>query len=339
MDIQFIQDVTSFQLMREEWDSLLVGAVSNIPFLRHGYLSNWWETRGGGEWEHAELWIAVGKQDGQIRAIAPLFLSGSEKEAPGLWFLGSIEISDYLDFIVAPEDVDAFALDLLHALAAQGLQSGTFLDLFNLPLSSPTISALTQAAEILGWGVAVTELQPCPTVPLPDTWETFLGSLVKKQRHEIRRKMRRGEEHGLTFHILEDESRFEVTLEEILEVMKMDPGKNAFLTPIMQDQFRRSLGAAFSEGWLQVASLRAGKDLAAAYLNFDYANKLWVYNSALNPAYASLSAGWVLLGGLIQWGIQNRRTELDFMRGGEQYKYRFGGKDRKILRVRIERTR
>jgi CelD/BcsL family acetyltransferase involved in cellulose biosynthesis len=45
----------------------------------------------------------------------------------------------------------------------------------------------------------------------------------------------------------------------------------------------------------------------------------------------------VLLAYVIQWGIENGRTALDFMRGDEDYKYRFGGVDRFVLRVQITR--
>jgi CelD/BcsL family acetyltransferase involved in cellulose biosynthesis len=62
-----------------------------------------------------------------------------------------------------------------------------------------------------------------------------------------------------------------------------------------------------------------------------------VYNSGLNPAYLSLSPGWVLLSHLIQWAIENDRKEFDFLRGDEKYKYRFGGVDRYIARLTISR--
>ena len=74
-------------------------------------------------------------------------------------------------------------------------------------------------------------------------------------------------------------------------------------------------------------------DPAAAYLNFDYSNCVWVYNSGLSPTFMDLSAGWVLLGHLIKWANENQRVEFDFMRGQEEYKYRFGAVDRYVVRA------
>ena len=110
-----------------------------------------------------------------------------------------------------------------------------------------------------------------------------------------------------------------------------------FLTDAMRRQMKESIHAAFKEGWIQLSFLEIGDQKAAAYLNLDYDNRLWVYNSAINYDFYDLSPGWVLLAYIIQWGIENGREVLDFMRGDEVYKYRFGGIDRHVLRVQIQR--
>jgi CelD/BcsL family acetyltransferase involved in cellulose biosynthesis len=44
----------------------------------------------------------------------------------------------------------------------------------------------------------------------------------------------------------------------------------------------------------------------------------------------------VLPGYLLQWANENGRDEFDFMRGDEDYKVKFGGIKRDVMRVRIE---
>jgi CelD/BcsL family acetyltransferase involved in cellulose biosynthesis len=51
-----------------------------------------------------------------------------------------------------------------------------------------------------------------------------------------------------------------------------------------------------------------------------------------------LSPGWVLLANTIQWCCENGRYEFDFMRGDEEYKYRFGGVNRFVMRARVLRN-
>jgi len=335
MELDWIHQRTAFHALREEWEDLLERSVTRVPFLHHTFLSQWWDTLGGGEWAGGELWIALGREKGNLRGIAPLFMPQGSSEG---MLLGSVEISDYLDILAAPEDVDTFVRCLLEELEENRVEGWSGLNLYNLPAASPTPGALKRAAEQLGWQYYEEGLAPCPGVALPADWETYLAGLDKKQRHEIRRKIRRGEEKGLRFRLAEDVDEFPHLLESMLDLMKRDERKEAFLTDAMQKHFRQSLLAAFKEGWLQLAVLEKEGNLAAAYLNFDEHDTLWVYNSALNPDYGALSAGWVLLGNIIQWAIEHRKKELDFMRGDERYKYRFGGVDRAILQVRVERS-
>jgi CelD/BcsL family acetyltransferase involved in cellulose biosynthesis len=50
-----------------------------------------------------------------------------------------------------------------------------------------------------------------------------------------------------------------------------------------------------------------------------------------------LSPGWVLLGYTLQWACENNRSEFDFMRGDEEYNYRFGKVNRYVMRVKLTR--
>ena len=93
---------------------------------------------------------------------------------------------------------------------------------------------------------------------------------------------------------------------------------------------------AFDEACLQLVFLKIGGEFAAGYLNADYLNRIWVYNSGLDRRFMEYSPGWVLLGHLLQWANENKRDELDFMRGDEEYKYRFGAVDRHIMRVTLK---
>jgi CelD/BcsL family acetyltransferase involved in cellulose biosynthesis len=43
----------------------------------------------------------------------------------------------------------------------------------------------------------------------------------------------------------------------------------------------------------------------------------------------------VLLGHLLQWANENDRSEFDFMRGNEDYKYKFGAVDRFVTRLTV----
>ncbi|MBC8334040.1 MAG: hypothetical protein H8E29_02140, partial [Anaerolineales bacterium] len=99
MKFTLINTLENFTTLAPAWNALLDESIRNLPFLRHEYLLSWWNTLGGGEWEKGELAIITAHRDEELVGIAPLFLTAHE-ERQTLLFLGSIEISDFLDFIV-----------------------------------------------------------------------------------------------------------------------------------------------------------------------------------------------------------------------------------------------
>jgi CelD/BcsL family acetyltransferase involved in cellulose biosynthesis len=324
----------------QRWNSLLDESATHVPFLRYEYLSTWWQTRGGGEWpENSTLAIVTAHEGERLLGVAPLFQAPAQNGGtPDLRLLGSVEISDYLDLIAREEDLRPFLAALLPFLKESGaLADGAALVLDNLPETSPTLAALQQAAGELGWSITVEPTYHSPYIRLPGDWEAYLASIDKKQRHEIRRKMRRAESGAqpLGWYIVEDAAQLDEEIEAFLAMMAQDPAKQGFLTDKMRIAMRDILRCAFDVGCLQLAFLTIGGERAAGYVNFDYLNRLWIYNSGWDSRFAEYSPGWVLLGYLLQWANEHQRDEFDFLRGDEDYKYRFGAVDRILVRATL----
>ena len=339
MKFEFIDSPAVFDGLASEWNDLLARSVTDVPFLRHEYLRAWWSSLGGGEWASAELRIVTSRDaSSRLVGLAPLMrLTGGD--GPRLHLLGSFEISDYLDLIVPPAQAESFVRGLLDFLGDEPDGSWQALDLYNLRAASPIRRLVLETAEGRGWRATEEPLQPCPAITLPRSWEEYLQSLDKKQRHELRRKMRRAAAHSPAVEMrwIDQGEDLESATQAFLELMRLDPQKSRFLTEAMEVAFRRLAAEAKQGDWLRLAFLEVGGDPAAGYLFFDYRNRLWIYNSCLNPAFSELSPGWVLTGLLIQWAIEQGREVFDFLRGGEDYKYRLGGVADSIYRVRVER--
>lgn len=340
MHLDIIKSTVQFDALVNEWNHLLEHSASHVPFLRHEYLSAWWSTLGGGEWSQGELCLVTARgDDGSLVGVAPLFFTQNREGENALLFLGSIEISDYLDVICRLEDLPDFLSAVLLRLSEADVPDWQVLDLYNILEQSPTLSALPAAAEKFGWAYQQQRLQHCPYIPLPGDWETYLAGIDKKQRHEIRRKIRRVENADVPvrWYIVEDDETLDEEIDGFLHLMGQDEEKKAFLTDIMRTQMRSVVRAAFRENWLQLAFLEIDGKKAAGYLNFDYGNHIWVYNSGLDYEFSYYSPGWVLLGYLLEWANIHKRQAFDFMRGDEEYKYRFGAVDRFVMRAQVRR--
>ena len=319
-----------------DWNQLASVSISDTPFARHEYLSQWWSTLGGGEWPEADLILVSGWDSGKLIGLAPLFRA-RHGGRDAILLVGSIEVSDYLDLIVREADLPAFVPGLLTFLRNSPDWHTLPLDWYNILESSPTPALLQSEAETRGWDFRTEVYLPAPHVPLQGDFDSYLAALDKKQRHEIRRKLRRASEGSLPARtrLVETQAELESAIQAFLELMGHDPDKARFLKPEMREHMREVVRRAFENGYLHLTFLTVGEANAAASLDFDYRNKLWGYNSGVNPEFTEISPGWVLLAHQIQWATEHGRSEFDFMRGDEDYKYRFGGVDRHVLRVQL----
>lgn len=325
-----------------DWNQLVEQSIADTPFSRYEYLNEWWKTLGGGEWTGKDgmtppLLVLVSATDNDhLIGIAPLFIAEYDGQQ-ALMLVGSIEISDYLDLIVREQDLPRFVSGLFDFLTSAPVSSWSAVDWYNIPDSSPTRAALQVEFEKRGWPYHAEIYRPTPRIALNGSFDEYLSRLDKKQRHEIRRKMRRAAESELNvrFTIIDINADIETEINDFFHLMTQDPNKANFLTPLMREQMAVTIRTAFEQGYLWLAFLEIGGVKVAASLNFDYKNKLWGYNSGVSREHMELSPGWVLLAHTIQWCCENGRYEFDFMRGDEEYKYRFGGVNRYVMRERV----
>jgi len=330
------------ELSAASWNALVKQSIAGTPFSRYEYLSEWWKTLGGGEWlrQRAELVLISALENDQLIGVAPLFITEYEGRR-ALMLIGSIEISDYLDLIVRRDDLPRFLSGLLDFLVSRSAHADNWsaLDWYNLPDASPTLALLKAEAAQRGWTYHEEIYRPTPRIPLNGSFEEYLARIDKKQRHEIRRKMRRAaeSEKNVRFYVVDGTADIESEINSFFDLMVQDPGKEKFLHPAMREQMTVTIQNAHREGYLWLGFLEVDGAKAAASLNFDYNNKLWGYNSGVGREHKELSPGWVLLAHVVQWCCENGRYEFDFMRGDEEYKYRFGGVNQYVMRARASR--
>lgn len=322
-----------FDTLADEWTALLHRSASDALFLTPAYKRVWWRHLGEGE-----LLLLTARADSLLVGIAPLFVVERPDQGRALQTIGCVEVSDYLDWIVALGREEEVLGALLDFLDGPDAPPWDLMDLCNIHRDSPTLWVLPELARARGWQVETEVQEVCPVVALPATWEEYLASLDRKDRHELRRKMRKAEAtEGLRWYIVGPEHDLEREVEDFLALMaKSTRQKAGFLTPPMRAFFQDLARVAMDAGWLQLSFLEVKGRKLASYFSFVYNNRVLVYNSGLDwEAYPDLSAGIVLTGLLIRHAIRQGREAYDFLRGDEPYKYRFGGQDVTVHRLMI----
>ena len=329
-------DPSGFEELADEWNGLLHRSAADTVFLTLEFQRTWWRYLGEGD-----VVILAVRNGAELVGIAPLFATTDDQGRRTLSFIGCVDVADYLDFIVAEGWEEVVYAALVDYMTGPSAPAWDVLDLCNVHQSSPTLSLLPSLAEQRGWSVSNDRDDVCPIVMLPETWEDYLKMLDGKQRHEIRRKLRRADAQAdVDCYVVGQEHDLVDEIEDFLDLMAASsPDKAAFLTPRMRSFFRELARAIDDAGWLQLAFLEVDGQKAAAYFNFIYNNRVLVYNSGLDwQSFPKIGAGIILTAHCIRYAIERGHEAFDFMRGGERYKYQFGGQDVEVRRLRVCRA-
>jgi CelD/BcsL family acetyltransferase involved in cellulose biosynthesis len=102
------------------------------------------------------------------------------------------------------------------------------------------------------------------------------------------------------------------------------------------ESFFRSLVETMADiGLLRFGVLRMDGQTMAMIVGFDYADAMYLYNSAYDPAYSHLSVGLLTKVLCLKESINRGKKKWDFLKGGEPYKYRIGGREIPLSSCRI----
>lgn len=315
----------SFDSLASYWFNPRYPLRWDCIFVLPPWLEVWWRESGS----RAESYLCAVRQQETIIGIAPLLLE--EEEA---FFMGSTDVCDYLDFIVAPGREHVFFDILLHDLRQKGVRR---LDLKLVRLDSTVLTHLVDIARDRGCEVSCRVEDVSLELDLPTTWEEYLGMLTAKQRHEIKRKLRRlGETGEVNYRIIEDSEAVPDAIDIFLRLFRESrEDKKVFMT-VRRESFFRSMAKAMAQArLLKVGILELDALPVAAIMCFDHNNTMYLYNSGYDPQYSSLSIGLISKVLCIKDSIERGRRKFDFLRGGEQYKYHLGGREVPLFNCQI----
>jgi perosamine synthetase len=296
---------------RDEW-SELAERSANV-FATWEWASTWW--RHFGE-DRPLLTTLCRNESGRIIAVLPLYMSSS---APlrVVRFLGHGP-ADELGPVCAPRDRSKAATALRTLLGTSSWPWDIFL--------------AEQLRGDEGWrallGGRTMDLAGSPVIRFSDEgWDEFLSSLSARFRHEIRHDERKlAREHDLRFRLAEDSSRLDEDLDTLFALHAARWPNSAFGG---RDQpFHRDFArCALDQGWLRLWFVEVDGRAVAAWYGFRFAGVEFHYQGGRDPAWERFSVGLIILAHSIREALADGMREYRFLRGGEQYKYRFAKED------------
>jgi CelD/BcsL family acetyltransferase involved in cellulose biosynthesis len=239
-----------------------------------------------------------------------------------------------LDFIIVPGREVDFLNILLDDLKRRGISR---LNLRPLRLHSTGLTHLIDIARDRNCEVSCKVEEMSLKLDLPPTWQEYLGLLTQKQRHEVRRKLRRFSEAGDVQYLIAEDSQsvlpFMTLFLKFFRESRQD--KAIFLTARMESFFMSMAKAMGQAGFLRLGILELNAAPMAAVMCFDYNGTVFLYNNGYDPQYSSLSPGLISKVLSIKDSIERGRRIFDFLKGAEEYKHRLGGEEMTLYGCQI----
>lgn len=368
------------------WDGFARLNPYATPFSRWAFQRAWWDAYGANAVADTLVVIdPAAPADDQAVALVPLMhrhvveasdatthtkirhghegsLTPVAPTACAIYFGGSYH-ADYATLLAEPGDIprvaDAVADHFARELIVDEVHPEPWdvVDLRRLRSVDPSVDALAAAfgaREVTeGWTLNLEREDVCPVIRIPEgaDLDGFLATLGKKERHEIRRKVRRAE--GVGDVRLVDSTDPVADLDAFIDLHQRRWGEDGLFpaTPGGEQSrvFIRRLFELFgerskaadatpSDPRLHLAFLEVGARRIAAAVFFETTGSLLYYNAGVDPDARDLSPGVVLLERLVRRAIERGKCKVDLMRGDEPYKYEWGARDEPIQRLLVRRS-
>ena len=295
-------------------------------FMEPAWMQAWWSHFGAGM---TPCILAV-RHKKTLIGIAPLMADGTT-----VFLLGHSDLCDYMDFIVAPQRGPEFFTVVIEYLQNQGF---VLLNLKPVLNESNVVKDLVEIAPGLGCRVVCEPDDVIYAMALPSSWGAFLKRLAGKQRHEIRRKLRRLNAAGqVDYRFVEDVNTVRTEIDTFIALFRSNrPDKAAFMTPQMAAYFRSLAASMAAHHMLRLAFLELDGQPVAAVLCFDNGcSTIYLYNSGYDLRFSSLSVGLLSKVLSIKDSIERGRLKYDFLKGDEKYKQYLGGRPVPLFSYRI----
>ena len=331
LQVEAYHDAAGFAALREAWNPLVQASAVNTVFATWEWQKVWWDSFGDGH----ELHLLALRDDAELVGLAPFVVEIVAGQRL-LRLLGGTEVADYLDVIATrgrEEEVWAAIMGHLAGVAWEQL------DLHAIAEHSPTRPILDRLGQSGAYRVESLREDVCPQLDLPANWEAYLESLSSKNRHELRRKLRRlAAEANYHWHTVHDPAELPAAVATFAELHRQSSrDKRVFMDQAMEAYFLANAQVILQAGWLWLSFLEVDGRRVASTFAYDYNGTVALYNSGYDPAYSFLSVGLLAVVFCLQEAVLANRRSFDFLQGSEPYKYDLGGRDLAVYNIKVSR--
>jgi CelD/BcsL family acetyltransferase involved in cellulose biosynthesis len=304
VNVEIVEDI---ECLRREWENLWHRLPDASPFQHPAWVLSWAQVYAPGRCLAAAL-----RQHGRIDALIPAFVWEDAM------LLAGTGPSDHSSAMFS-RDARGAADDMLERLASSFDEPINRIELQQLPPSSPL------GSDSKGEACVVLDLKR----------DRGMTNVPKKMRSNWCYSVRRLEREGGRIELVDPDDAAEAMdgLQRLHSIRWRAEGEEGVLAgDLAERHLCRAIPELARAGLLRMHRLRISGDTIAMLFAMRGARSTCYYLSGFDPDYAKLSPGTALVGSAIAQAAREGCAEFDFLRGQEQYKYRWGAKDRPMFR-------
>jgi CelD/BcsL family acetyltransferase involved in cellulose biosynthesis len=169
-------------------------------------------------------------------------------------------------------------------------------------------------------------------------WEAYLATRSRNFRSLVRRAEKKALAlPGARYRLANDSDRLPGDLDALFDLHRRRwPEGSNFAS---RESFHRAFAAiALERGWLRLWLLEADGAPVAAWYGFRFAGAEHYYQAGRDPDFEQASVGLALLAHTVREAQQDGLPEYRFLRGGEDFKYRFADDDPGLETIGVARS-
>lgn len=339
MQVFEINNWAERESLETEWLALWHGQLEPLPFTHPIWARTWWRFFGAGR----QLRLLVVEEDGQVLALAPLFVERSAPLPGRLRALGFGTTNDYNDWLM-PRDPE-LRLACARGLFAHLAERSDWLKL-EVPGLLPGAMLLSTVEEAERTGILVERRAglSCPVATLDSDWDSYLTGRPRTLRYHLRSRPKRLAELGTVGLEHSTPETAQPLVEEAIRVHGLRwQGRNSdaiFSSSQQGRQFYRSVIPLMIDcGLAGVTSFTLDDRAVATVVGFTIADRYYYYVPAFDPGFEAYSPGKILVARIMERLLADGVRTFDFMLGDERYKDEWATGHRDLVHLTLTPNR
>lgn len=310
-----IFEFDEFKGLAAAWNSLLAMSGSDVPFLRHEWLVDWWQHFGSA----GRLAVIITlNNEGELVLAAPLMEVVDKRSWPETVKLQSMTNYHSYHYHIFAKSGETAAFESFWDYLRSRPRRWDVLELQHVPADAAFCRELERVAGRDQYNTEVWTGGPSPFVKISGTWDDYYNTLKTKFRSNMRNRLRRlGELGGVGCEVITGAPEAAASIDEGFRIEQMgwkgEEGSAIACVPAVAGFYKKWADTAARNGWLRLSFLNVNGRRVAVDYSVLYNKRLYCMKIGFDPEFSPFSVGQMLCQERIRNSFEEGLAEYDFL--------------------------